>query len=90
MILAFDCSADDLLSDDQMDAFSSLGGQLLSLGPQGRDVKTLDGAYEDWMAAADAHYAIIRPDFYVAATAHTPAQLASCFDTILSRLGVFS
>lgn len=87
MVLAVDRPTDDLLSDTQMDVLKTLGGRLLSLGRKGHDVETLDDSYRDWMDAACAHYAIIRPDFYVAATARTPDQLAACFDTIIERAG---
>jgi 3-(3-hydroxy-phenyl)propionate hydroxylase len=86
MILAVECETDGLLSDSQKDAFGKLGGQLFSIGTQGCDVETLDASYVDWMTAANANYAIIRPDFYVAATAETSAQLAACLDMILERL----
>lgn len=89
MVLAIDCSADNVLRSDQVDALSSFGGRVLSLGPDGRDVQTLDATYQDWMTAAEAQYAIIRPDFYVAATARTPAQLVACFDRVLGQLGNF-
>ena len=75
-----------MLNDLEMIAFENLGGRLLSIGSEGCDVKTLDTSYRDWMTAAGANYAIIRPDFYIAATASTPAQLAIHFNTILDRL----
>ncbi|MDG1530960.1 MAG: bifunctional 3-(3-hydroxy-phenyl)propionate/3-hydroxycinnamic acid hydroxylase [Paracoccaceae bacterium] len=86
MVLAVECSTVGLMSDTQRAALKKVGGRLLSLGSQGHEVETLDASYRDWMSKADAHYAIIRPDFYVAATAKTPEHLATCFDTILDRL----
>ena len=87
MILAVDTTTNGLLNAPQMDAFERLGGRIFSVGAEGCDVTTLDNSYTEWMKFADANYAIIRPDFYVAATANTPAQLATCFDTLLERLG---
>jgi 3-(3-hydroxy-phenyl)propionate hydroxylase len=87
MILAVDTTTNGLLSSPHIDALKRLGGRLFSVGAEGRDVTTLDVSYTNWMTYADANYAIIRPDFYVAATAKTPAQLAICFDTLLERLG---
>ena len=87
-ILAVERPTDGLLSARQTRAFRRLGGRLLSLGPAGCDVETLDDSYRDWMGLAGAHYALIRPDFYVAATAATPRALSACFDQILSRLGL--
>ena len=87
MILSVDTTTDGVLNAPQMDAFESLGGRIFSVGAEGYDVTTLDDSYTEWMKFADANYAIIRPDFYVAATANTPAQLAKCLDTLLERLG---
>ena len=88
MILAVDTTTNGLLNAPQMEAFERLGGRVFSVGAKGSDVTTLDPSYTEWMRSADANYAIIRPDFYVAATAKTPAQLARCFDTLLDRLGL--
>jgi len=85
-ILAVDRTTDGLLSDTHQKALAKLGGRLISLGPTGRDVITLDETYHDWMTAAGANFAIIRPDFYVAATAQTPEHLATCMDMIIARL----
>ncbi len=89
-VLAIEQPAAGLLTDAQMAQLAALGGRVLSLGPKGGDydVVTKDQAYADWMAEADAQYAIIRPDFYVAATAKTPEDLGSCFDQVLNALGL--
>ncbi|WP_293452035.1 bifunctional 3-(3-hydroxy-phenyl)propionate/3-hydroxycinnamic acid hydroxylase [Planktotalea sp.] len=88
VILTFERPTEGLLNDAQMEAFAKLGGRLLSLGSEGCDVRALDTSYDDWFAPIGAQYAIIRPDFYVAATASTPESLATCFDTILERMGL--
>jgi len=90
MILALDHPTEDLLSPAHSRALEKLGGRLLSLGPSGCDVETLDDSYTKWMAETAAHYAIIRPDFYVAATASSPEHLAACFSTVVERLGILS
>jgi 3-(3-hydroxy-phenyl)propionate hydroxylase len=90
MVLAVDRPTDGLLSAPHDAALNKLGGRLISVGQTGCDVDSLDATYSDWMTAAGAHYAIIRPDFFVAATARTPEQLATCVDTILSRLGLIN
>lgn len=87
MVLAIERSAKGLLSESQSARLAALGGRVLSLGQNGYDVTTCDDSYRDWMRAAEAHYAIIRPDFYVAATASTPDELSNCLDTLVSRLG---
>ncbi len=88
MVLAIEQPTQNLLSDTQMDRLKALDGRLLSLGANGFDVITLDDSYRDWMKSCEANYAIVRPDFYVAATANTPDDLRSSFDIIMSRLGL--
>ncbi len=90
MILAVDQEVDGLLREAHQHALEALGGRVLSIGAEGCDITTLDDSYTRWMAEAEASYAIIRPDFYVAATAKTPQDLAARFETILSRLGLLA
>ncbi len=62
----------------------------MSVGPDGSgfDVITTDTIYEDWARDTGAQYVVVRPDFYVAATATSTQQLAACLDTIMSRLRI--
>ena len=78
------------MTEKQANALDALGGQMLSVGADETkfDVATLDDAYTKWMAQDDANYAILRPDFYVAATAKTPTDLRTRFDETLVKLGV--
>ena len=41
---------------------------------------------QGWMAEIDASYFIIRPDFYVAATAKTAEELRYRFDQVMEKL----
>ncbi|MCH2168420.1 MAG: bifunctional 3-(3-hydroxy-phenyl)propionate/3-hydroxycinnamic acid hydroxylase [Oceanicola sp.] len=88
-VIAVDADAQGLLSADQLALLDRLGGRVLSIG-QGADwdVQTKDSTYADWMAEIGARYFIVRPDFYVAATASTKAELSACFDVITQRLGL--
>ena len=88
MILSLGSPTNSLPNGPQMEVFKQLGGRVFSVGARGCDVTTMDDSYTDWMASADAHFAIIRPDFYVAATAKDAVQLATCLDTLLERLGL--
>ncbi|MDA8586323.1 bifunctional 3-(3-hydroxy-phenyl)propionate/3-hydroxycinnamic acid hydroxylase [Rhodobacteraceae bacterium] len=90
MVLALECAIDGVLSDVHQTALARLNGRLLTVGPDGGgfNVVTTDNAYADWASETDARYIIVRPDFYVAATAKTPEQLADCLDTIIDKLGI--
>ncbi|MEM8554945.1 MAG: bifunctional 3-(3-hydroxy-phenyl)propionate/3-hydroxycinnamic acid hydroxylase [Pseudomonadota bacterium] len=90
VVVAVDQSVDGLLSPAQVQLLSRLGGRLLSLGRPGSgcDVIAPDDTYAHWMAQTGASYFIVRPDFYVAATAATATELSARFDQIMAALGV--
>lgn len=46
----------------------------------------VDGTYAKWLQGIDARYVLLRPDFYVAATADTVEVLRQRFDEVMSRL----
>ena len=87
-VLAIEQSAHGLLTDAQVQRLSRLGGRVVSVGAAGCDVTTTDTAYADWVAQTGAPFAIIRPDFYVAATAATRDGLRDRFDTLTRQLGL--
>ncbi|WP_298355648.1 bifunctional 3-(3-hydroxy-phenyl)propionate/3-hydroxycinnamic acid hydroxylase [uncultured Litoreibacter sp.] len=89
-ILGLNTPTENLLRPDQSVLFAKLGGRVLSVGPSAatNDVIALDSAYANWSAETGASFAIIRPDFYVAATAATPETLRACFDTLTVRMGL--
>lgn len=88
-LLALESEVDDLLSEAQAAHWAALGGRTLSVGPDsGFDVVTEDTAYAEWRTSGDARYAIIRPDFYVAATANSREQLSERFDDLMGKLGL--
>jgi len=72
LILAIDRPAETLLTPAQRAVLARLGGRVLSVGG----------------ADTGAPYVILRPDFYVAATAATPEDLGACFESIIRKLGV--
>ena len=88
-VIAVGQGAEGILSPSQSDLFARLGGRVVSIGPEGdgHDVVSLDTSYADWMAAEGASFVLLRPDFYVAATASTHEELGVCFDKVMSELG---
>ena len=91
-IVGVNTDCDGLLDVDQMAALGGLNGKIVSIGPAGSqcDVVDIDGTYAQWMDEICARYFILRPDFYVAATAKTKTELSGHFDEVLSRLGISS
>jgi 3-(3-hydroxy-phenyl)propionate hydroxylase len=87
-ILAIERTTDALLTHSQYAKLEMLKGLVLSVGMSGFDVTTKDNTYIDWAKKTEAGFAIIRPDFYVAAMAKTQEELRTRFDEILKRLGM--
>ena len=87
-ILCANTDTKTLLSDPQIELFRNLDGRILSVGPAGAgfDIDDIEGFYKNWMAELAVQYVIIRPDFYVAASAQTSAQLHRCFNYLMAAL----
>ncbi len=66
------------------------GGSAISTGLQGKEASVgaidVNGTYKKWMQEIGATYFILRPDFYVAATAGSVEDLRRRFDEILLKL----
>jgi len=76
------------LSDEQLEQLALLEGLTVKIGRPGTpcDAIDVDGTYAKWLAEIDARYVLLRPDFYVAATANSPEMLQLRFDEVMSRL----
>jgi resorcinol 4-hydroxylase (NADPH) len=61
---------------------------MVTVGPAGSDCDAVDveGTYAKWLEGIGATYVILRPDFYIAATAATEDELRRHFDQILPGL----
>ena len=88
MVVGFESDPSSVLTECRLDAFRSIGGRTVSIGGKGMgwDAVDVNGTYRSWMNSIDATWFIVRPDFYVAATARSPDQLHRCFDEIMSKL----
>jgi hypothetical protein len=77
-----------VLTAEQCRMWDLLAGRCVRIGTTmaDGDVADVEGTYTRWLDGIGADFVILRPDFYVAATAADPAQLRACLDTILDEL----
>jgi 3-(3-hydroxy-phenyl)propionate hydroxylase len=92
MVIGLGKSPKTALTYGQIAALSLLEGRTVTVGPAGSgcDAVDVDGTYARWLEAIGATYVILRPDFYVAATAATEDELRRHFDQVLSGLHLSS
>jgi 3-(3-hydroxy-phenyl)propionate hydroxylase len=78
------------LTDEQREQLTQLEGRTCGIGAPGSacDVVDVDGTYARWLASIDAKFVIVRPDFYVAATANNGVTLRQRFDEVMAKLQV--
>ena len=76
----------EAFSGEQIETLRSLGGMVVTIGAPGAACDAVDGTYARWLRDIDAQYVVLRPDFYVAATAKSPEDLRHRFDEVISRL----
>ena len=85
-------SAADALTERQRVLLEALEGRYVRIGTAEADGDVLDaeGTYTKWFDHIGANFAIIRPDFYVAATASDAAELQESFEAIFAGLHLAS
>ena len=83
-----EAGADAPLTGERAERFARLGGRQLTVGApgSGADVVDLDGTYSTWLRDNGRRHMIVRPDFYVAATAVDSAELEAHFDELSRTL----
>lgn len=89
-IVGVNADCEDILDAYQTAAWNMLGGQCVTIGSAGSqcDATDVDGTYTHWMEQIDATYFILRPDFYVAATAKSKNALSHRLNEIFTRLHI--
>ncbi len=87
-VIGFEHSPADALEPAQIAALKHLDARLVTVGKVGSqcDVEDVDGTYGAWLNEINARYVVIRPDFYVAASADSPQALRRQLDEILGKL----
>jgi len=98
MVIGFNADPSAALNDQQLEVLGYLEGRTVNIGSSGNDSDPIDapvcdaidinGTYEQWLTAMDVTYFILRPDFYVAATAKSAEDLRQRFDQIIEKLHV--
>jgi len=78
------------LDANQLDKLALLDGKTVKIGSFESvcDAVDVDGTYAAWLNRIDANYFILRPDFYIAATAKTASDISHRFDQVLEKLGI--
>lgn len=88
MVVGFNVEPADALSTEQLEALKFLDGKTVKIGMPGSDCDAIDidGTYAKWLASIESKYFILRPDFYVAATADSAADINQRFQQVLEKL----
>jgi 3-(3-hydroxy-phenyl)propionate hydroxylase len=88
IVIGLDSDPTEVLSEGQLEKLSFLGGMTVKIGTPGTDcdAQDVEGTYAKWLNEINARYVVLRPDFYVAATANSPENLRHRFDEVMSRL----
>lgn len=88
MVVGFNVDPVDALSTQQLQSLTFLNGKTIKIGSVGSDCDAVDvdGTYQQWLRSIDASYFILRPDFYVAATAKTATDIQHRFEQVLNKL----
>jgi len=88
MVVGLDADPRDALSQQQLDLLEFLSGKTIKIGTTESDCDAMDidGTYKKWLSSIDASYFILRPDFYLAATAGTAQEVSDRLDQVFAKL----
>lgn len=80
--------ADQTLDAEQLAAFHQIRGAVVTVGPRGSgaDVIDLDQTYGAWMVENGVSHIVVRPDYYIAATARSQTELRSVFASVMTNV----
>ncbi|MFB9953151.1 bifunctional 3-(3-hydroxy-phenyl)propionate/3-hydroxycinnamic acid hydroxylase [Rhizobium puerariae] len=90
MVLGLDRDPAAVLAPDQIAQLEFLGGRTVRIGTPGADCDAVDieATYARWLNGIGATYVLLRPDFYVAATATSAQALRRSFDEVMARIHI--
>lgn len=88
VLIGLESDPAEALTALQRRQLKGLEGFTVKVGAPGTSCDAVDvnGTYANWLHGIDARYVLLRPDFYVAATANTAEVLQQRFDEVMSRL----
>ncbi|MEZ5797694.1 MAG: FAD-dependent monooxygenase [Paracoccaceae bacterium] len=88
VLLGHDADPAQALTEAQRQELAALDGMSVRLAPPGGrgDAVDAEGTMGAWLQQIGARYVLIRPDFYVALTADSPAMLQARFARVMQRL----
>ena len=81
-------AADQKLDASQLAKLAKVGGSVLTVGPRGSaaDVIDLEGSYKNWFDQNGRNHLLVRPDYFVAATAADESELRNSFAVATENL----
>jgi 3-(3-hydroxy-phenyl)propionate hydroxylase len=81
-------AASETLTSEQLAKLEKVGGSVLTVGPRGSNANVidLDGSYAAWFAKNNRKHLLVRPDYFVAATANSESEIRSAFDIATRNL----
>lgn len=90
MVIGLDRDPADVLAPDQLAQLEFLGGRTIKIGQPGTvcDAEDVEDTYSRWLGSIGASYVLLRPDFYVAATANSAQALRRAFDEVMERIHI--
>lgn len=88
MIVGLGRDPAEVLAPEQLAQLKRLGGRTVRIGAPGTPCDAVDaeGTYARWLGGLGATFVLMRPDFYVAATAATGRDLRRAFDEVMARV----
>ncbi|MEM8750152.1 MAG: bifunctional 3-(3-hydroxy-phenyl)propionate/3-hydroxycinnamic acid hydroxylase [Pseudomonadota bacterium] len=87
-VIGYDRDPEQFLDKQAGAILRTLDAQTVAMGPTHSDFPVIDvnDSYCQWMKSIDAAFVILRPDFYIAATARDDAELCSHIKLLAQKL----
>ncbi|RQM50905.1 bifunctional 3-(3-hydroxy-phenyl)propionate/3-hydroxycinnamic acid hydroxylase [Paraburkholderia bannensis] len=92
-VIGLDADPAQALGPERLEQLALIEGRTARIATPGGantacEALDIDSTYQQWLEKIEASYVVLRPDFYVAATASSAAQLRERFDEVIAKLHV--